>query len=90
MLQDLVRVGDVEGVVGVRQRVDVADLEGDPVDLPLLGQGPGRGDGLLGAVDAGHPAVAQPLREIDGDGAGPRPDVEQPVLGPQTGEEIAR
>ena len=88
MLQHLVRVHDVEGVVGELERVQVGGAELDVARGAVVALGVGRLDRGRRDVDADHVPGVHPVREVERDGAGPAADVEDRRAGREVRHEI--
>ena len=88
VLQELVRMHDVERSVWKLQRVDVADMQLDRQPCPLAWAFACAS--TSGAVDANHAAWRDLTREIHGDRARPAAHVEQVEPRSKGRQEIAR
>jgi hypothetical protein len=88
VLQDLVRVDDVELAVVERQVVHVADHEPKVVAVAPGGFGPGESEGLSGLFQGGD--VSYPIGQVEGDRARPGSHVEQALGCPQVRQQVGR
>ena len=87
MLQHLVRVHDVERVVGEAQRVHILDREVEVGQAAFLGEAPRQRQRVL--VDLGRGDVGDDAGEVNGDGAGAGADVEESGPGREVGAEVS-
>src|SRR5262249_25654594 len=86
VLQHLVRVHDVEGGIGVAQRVDVTDCEHQ---VGTGGVGGRLRHDLRHRVDGGHVPVRHPLGQARGDRAGTAANVEDLHRGSELGQQVS-
>jgi hypothetical protein len=88
MLEHLVRVDDVDRVVGQVEVVDVADPELGRRVAPRLGVDPGDVQRVRDDVEADDPARRHDLGQVEGDGPRSAPDVEQAHARGQVRQEV--
>ena len=75
MLEQLVRVHDVERAVAEREAVHVAGLEADIGHAPAARGAPRLGQNIAGGVDADDPSLARQCGQIGGDRARAAADI---------------
>jgi hypothetical protein len=90
VLQHLVRVDDVEGVVGIVEVVHVGGPERDVGQVALLDFGAGRAEDVGDLIDGRDRSGCDPGGEVSGDRPGSATNVEHGQARPQMGQQVSR